>query len=238
MRKYLLSSAAAVAIVAVTGGTSLAAELGDWRGLYIGGHLGLGDADFHHHPHHGVTDDGIARPDPDGIVGGIHAGYNWQIPADRFVNWPIDTFVLGLETDVSATGWSDLDVHPDESERVADADVNLLATLRARIGMTLDRSLLFVTGGLAYTDASWVAISPDGTFHSGDHNTFGGVVGLGAEWKQNHNISWRAEGLYYIFQDTEHIDPGDDSSGAEDRFGDAWVARLGFTYHFGQLPIR
>ena len=130
MRNQLLSSVAAVALVAVTSGTSLAAESADWNGFYVGAHLGGGGADFLTRDLH--DGDGTANNEPTGVVGGAHVGYNWQF----------DTFVLGLEADVSGTDWSKDEGFSGDSDRVFDADVDLLASLRARIGMTFDRSLL------------------------------------------------------------------------------------------------
>ena len=226
MRKLLLCSVAALAIASVTSArVALAADpidysAVDWSGFYVGGHLGYGAADISARPHEGETSDGNGDVTPDGIVGGMHAGYNWQM----------DSFVFGLEGDLSATGWSENSEFSDNSSRTFEADVDLLASLRARIGLALDPALLYVTGGLAYTDGSFLAISPDGTAVSGDRSAFGGVVGAGAEFMVRQNFSVRAEGLYYMFDDTEKNYGSED--GAKNTFDDAFVIRVGATYHF------
>ena len=250
MRQQLLCSVAAVAIITAMSGPVSAADqrmpvkaapapalyAPNWTGWYLGGHLGYGRSRFSTTPHDGVTDHGIAANKPSGLVGGMHGGYNWQV----------NTFVFGLEGDLSATGWDAHGVFPGPASsagsRMINSKVNLLASLRGRLGLAFDRTLLYVTGGLAYTKAKFLAASPDGgTLSFGDHKKWGGVIGGGIEWKQNPNFSWRAEGLYYRFNSAKgafgsaNVN-GSISAAGENKFKDAWVARLGATYHFDGGP--
>jgi outer membrane immunogenic protein len=245
MRKQLLSGVAAAAISAALVGSSLAADvpvrpvkapppaaLMDWSGFYVGGHLGWGQGKFRATPHSGETDDGIARGKPSGIVGGMHAGQNWQQ----------NTFVYGWEADLSATGWDKEAVFDGTADpwRTYLTKVNMLASLRARLGMTLNpTTLVFLTGGLAYTQAKAMGISPfGGTITRAKHNKFGWVLGLGAEWKQTQNLSWRVEGLWYNFDSKEPLfgftEPGPGSS----KFKDALVVRVGATYHYSDRRLK
>ncbi|MGF1622795.1 MAG: outer membrane protein [Rhodomicrobiaceae bacterium] len=64
--------------------------------------------------------------DHDGITGGLHLGYNWQH----------ENIVLGVEGDVSLNGGLD----------------SYLASLRARLGISSNDMLFYVTGGLALRD--------------------------------------------------------------------------------------
>ena len=227
MRKLLLFGVAALAIAAISSGrAAMAADLVpvdegvDWSGFYIGGHLGYGEADISARPHEGETGDGNGDVEPNGIVGGMHAGFNWQM----------DSFLIGVEGDLSATGWSENTEFSDNSSRTFDADVDWLASLRARLGLALDPALLYVTGGIAFSDGSFLQISPDGTAVTGDYNAFGGVVGAGGELMLRPNFSIRAEGLWYFFDETEKDFGTHD--GAETNYDDAWVIRAGATYHF------
>jgi outer membrane immunogenic protein len=240
MKQQLLCSAAAIAIATALAGPVVAADMPVkapplvappaciWCGWYVGGHLGYGGAKFSTTPHEGEEGDGVASSKPKGIVGGMHGGYNW-------VN---NTFLLGAEADLSATGWSTTALFPDNTERAVQTSVHFLGTVRGRLGLTFDRTLLYVTGGLAYTQGKFLGVSPGGTLTFGKFTKWGWVAGGGAEWMFARNFSVRAEGLWYSFrsskpiygsanQDQETFEP----AGAH-KFKDAFVVRLGATHHF------
>jgi opacity protein-like surface antigen len=244
MRKQLLGGVAVIAITTAISGVGWAADAPVrmpvkspafvapppiWSGWYVGGHLGLGRSGFSAIPHSDeVTNDGVARPKPSGIIGGMHIGQNWQT----------NTFVYGWEADVSAAGLNKTSTFSTNPSRTFHADVDLLASLRGRLGMTLDPTMLFyLTGGLAYTRASFLQISPDGTRQSGKINKFGWVAGLGAEWKQTPNLSWRLEGLWYRFNKTVNIPATFDGPGKA-TFKDALVVRVGATYHYSDKRLK
>jgi len=199
MRKQLLSSVAALALVMALGGPGFAGSNGayflspvpvaDWTGFYVGGIFGAGAASFENYPHDGSTNDGLAPNNPSGLLGGIQAGYNWQK----------GNLVFGVEADLTATGWSELSVFPFNDQRIIQNDVGLLGSIRGRLGLPMDSMLLYVTGGLAFSNASYIGISPAGTFFAGSFDRFGGVVGAGVEMMLGDNISVRAEALHYMF---------------------------------------
>jgi opacity protein-like surface antigen len=237
MRKQLLCGAAAIAITAAFGGAGLAADMPIatkapamvaaqpvWAGWYLGGHLGWGVGRFDATPR---ASDPFMRNKPSGIVGGMHVGQNWET----------NTFVYGWEADASATGWNKTISNFVTANRALHADVDLLASLRGRIGMTFlsPQSLFFLTGGLAYSRASFLAVSPGGTRNSGSIGKFGWVAGLGADWKQTPNLSWRLEGLYYRFGKNRNF--GTDHIWTV-KFKDALVVRLGATYHYSDKRLK
>ena len=237
MRKQLLCGAAAIAITAAFGGAGLAADMPIatkapamvaaqpvWAGWYVGGHLGYGRARFEATPR---ASDPFASNKPSGIVGGMHFGQNWEN----------NSFVYGWELDVSATGWNKTTSNFVTTNRALHTDVDALASLRGRLGMTFlsPQSLFFVTGGLAYSRASFLAVSPFGTRNSGSIGKFGWVAGLGWEWKQTPNLSWRLEGLYYHFDKNRNF--GTDHIWTV-TFKDALVVRLGATYHYSDKRLK
>jgi len=239
MRKQLLCGVAAVAITATMSGGGLAADLPlktrrpapeivqpiTWTGLYIGGHLGGGWANWD-----GIYDSfGDLNPfesKPSGWVGGMQIGQNRQ--------W--DSFVLGWEADVSAAGLDRNFIVQSTSccsvRAAFTTNVNLLATLRGRVGWTFDRALLYVTGGLAYAHAREEFISTSFRMHGGSNDHWGGVVGGGIEWKYNPNWSIRGEALYYIFDNSKSFTNHDNSQRASLNLNDVLVARFGVNYHF------
>jgi outer membrane immunogenic protein len=201
-----------------------AAPVYSWTGFYFGGTAGYGwggNVD----PQATGKDLGIfgAGPqvvaaslagltplntNPKGFLGGIEAGYNYQI----------SSFVWGIETDFS---WGNITGSGTRSSSTAvplNADfltTNITAseklktfgTFRGRLGITpFDRGLLYATGGLAYGQASSnVAVSQNenlfNTFTpssgSGSSYLVGWTLGGGAEWAFGSNWSAKAEYLYY-----------------------------------------
>ena len=238
MRKQFLAGVGAVALSVAFGGVALAADmpvarepvytkappLMDWSGFYAGGHVGWGRARFS-----GTWIDdsgGDLFPfslKPSGILGGLHVGQNWQV----------NTFVYGWEADVSATsGWKKtISGFTNSASQGVTAKVSLLASLRGRLGMTLDpKTLVYVTGGLGYINAKATAFNST-VQNTAKFNSFGGVVGAGVEWKQAQNFSWRLEGLWYIFDKSKSIPVVVDQS-ATVKLKDALVVRAGATWHY------
>ncbi|WP_395396588.1 TonB-dependent receptor [Novosphingobium sp. BL-8A] len=133
----------------------------DWTGPYIGAQFGYGIGTSK-----GTVTDSAGNPadiDNDSrihqklrnVLGGLHAGYNYQLP---------NNFVLGLEADISAGdmgGWSGVLVSEESTEterlranNVLESDTRYnwdrLMTLRGRLGYSLGRTLVFGTAGAAW----------------------------------------------------------------------------------------
>ena len=158
----LLCTAAAVAItVALSGpimaadapmrkmGPAPAAEIFNWSGFYLGGHVGYGRSKFFGTRLSGQSD---GQPKPKGFLIGFHAGQNIQTAA----NW-----LWGWEVDVTATpGWNHTIANVGgTASNVVNGQTNAMASLRARLGWIFDRTLLYATGGIA-------AVAWNGSGHS------------------------------------------------------------------------
>ena len=155
------------------------AATGDWTGAYVGGHIGWvnGTVDFETLPTPGFADSyGI-----DGWLLGAQGGYNWQM----------DTFVLGLEGDVSLG-----DVVSDEDlSGFIDRQINWEASLRARAGVAFDAILLYATAGVAVANSTSEII---GLFDDTQTHV-GWTVGVGAEAMVAENVSAKLEYRYSDF---------------------------------------
>jgi outer membrane immunogenic protein len=108
----------------------------------------------------------LGGADVDGFLGGVQAGVNWQFSR----NW-----VIGFEADIAATDIG-----------VGGLRQDWLFTARARLGYTFDRTLLYVTAGIAATDTNAAAIS----------GFAGGVYGFGIEHAFAPRWSAKIEYLY------------------------------------------
>src|SRR6266436_1206685 len=140
----------------------------------------------------------------DGFIGGGQIGYNWQAG-----NW-----VFGLEADIdgaSAKG-STTRIFPGgafvPNTSTYSRELDWLATVRGRLGMTVTPSfLIYGTGGLAIgqtkigsTEDCPLANPPCASEPSmntkSTHTSAGWTVGAGAEWMFAPNWSLKAEYLY------------------------------------------
>jgi outer membrane immunogenic protein len=232
MRKTAL--AASAAFVIASGAMTMPASAADldffepaptfipsWQGFYVGGHVGYGEAKFRGHADIDVFDDFddpvlsgsfSRRLRPDGLLGGFQAGYNWQM----------DSFVFGIEGDISFTDWRrssvlfDTDAGDLGGPFIDDfafgtvrTNVDFLASVRGRLGVAFDSLLIYGTGGVAWADAS--ARGRLVGFHdatdtaidvtrSKNLSDFGFVVGGGASWMViPQTMSLGVEGLFYFF---------------------------------------
>lgn len=191
----MLSRIAMGAVVALLSTSAMAADLiidepaavipasaFDWSGFYVGAHAGWASGS--------VLVDPLDAPDESTAVGwllGVQAGANAQF----------DTFVLGIEGDIA---WSNITNEDDVTcgALCGLVDVNWLASLRGRAGVTFDQVLLYATAGVAgagvdYTDLD---VGPTPTL-SDTH--FGWTAGLGVEVAVTENVSVKAEYAYYDF---------------------------------------
>lgn len=235
MRRILLTTTAIVmmgawaATVQAADPVEPVAEAFDWSGLYIGAHVGYGEANFDGCLECTRSGDILdaGELDLNGVVGGVHGGYNHQF----------GSFLLGIEGDLTWTGFKDEGDAPNPTSTLEEGDhhvgeVDFLASVRGRLGFAFDRVLIFGTGGVAFTEAEWET-HQHGNDDKAKFNDMGWVAGGGAEWAAAENISFRLEGLYYMFDDDKDISSSFHSGSTGDavEFDDAWVVRVGATWH-------
>ena len=136
---------------------------------------------------------------PRSFLGGGQLGFNYQI----------QNIVFGAEGDLSYTG---LDTTagvfgpPRTTESLAftpDVNSHWLSTIRGRFGTSIDRLLVFATGGLAVAGRNvnngYTILSPDGQdFSIGNTSRVaaGLAVGGGVEYALNDHWTLKGEYLY------------------------------------------
>lgn len=150
-----------------------------WSGFYLGLQAGYG---------WGTTDAATGTLggfnqaysyDTSGALGGVHAGFNWQA----------QQIVLGLETDLELAGLDGSGIGTLGSRH--SSQIDWLGSFRGRIGFAADRTLFYLTGGLAYGDIS--TAGPD--FTTSDWRT-GWTAGGGIEHAFAPNWTARIEYRY------------------------------------------
>lgn len=246
----------------------MVAPAASWEGFYIGGHGGYGwdpaKATFNPVTYvksavPGITITGSSGPvnlsvDPEGWLGGVQFGYNWQR----------NVWVYGLAADFS---WSDIEDSASAPWFVNSVPVRLpvnisgivgleqkldyFGTLRGRFGWANNSLLLYATGGAAWghvkttfsnsnitlSGAGVAGLTPAqvaalraGGYASTSRIRWGFVAGAGFEWMFAQDWSLKAEYLYMdlLGSDTLAITGGVATAGDMS----VHIARVGVNYLF------
>jgi outer membrane immunogenic protein len=163
---------------------------GVWSGFYFGINGGYAWSAYDNkYSYPAVVDEYAAYGGigSDGGFGGGQFGYNWQGGSP---------FLLGFEADIQGAGIGNsvLDLYKTQ--------LDWFGTVRGRIGYTVDRTLLYFTGGYAYGGLKSEIVD----LAVFDNTVSGYVLGGGAEYKFNPSWSVKAEYQYLNFGKNEPVD--------------------------------
>lgn len=192
-----------------------AAPAYNWSGCYVGlnGGGGASGTNFTSLVSNGthllaadpalVSADGTGSANATGFVGGGQAGCNWQS----------GTLVYGLEGDfdyfrgnpqlINGTDTLSDGVTPFTVTQSLTTD--FFATVRPQIGVAADRNLAYITGGAAFTRASYTqsyvdGATPAGTgIAAGSKSLVGWTVGAGWEYAWTDHWTFKLEYLFTSF---------------------------------------
>lgn len=153
----------------------------EWSGFYAGANVGYGWAQ--------IESGGFMFDELEGVFGGIQIGYNYDFGG----------FVLGAEADVQL---SNISYEEDILGATGRLAIDTFGTIRARGGIVVDRFLPYVTGGLAWANASG-SLTAGGATLEVDDSYVGWTAGLGAEYAVTHNVTIKAEYLFIDFGDAD-----------------------------------
>jgi outer membrane immunogenic protein len=210
-----------------------------WGGWYMGGQAGgvWGSSTVDS----AVVGNATAMPQlsPNGFAGGGQIGYNHQV----------DRWLFGVEADATYTGLrqtrSVTGPFPAGGAFTATGSLtsDWMATLRPRAGYTVDRTLFYLTGGLALTDLSFASAYTDTAGASGGASfsttKVGWVAGAGIEHALGKNWSAKVEYLYADFGKQSAASPLATAPGttngliSQDIDLKTNTLRGGINYHFG-----
>jgi outer membrane immunogenic protein len=221
LRKHLLTSAAVMAM----SGAAFAADMPmktaapvvpavpymNWTGGYVGvavgaSHMdssctGSSTIDFASNMPCGIqplgASNGSSVQSDTNVAASVKIGYDWQAPSH--------SFVYGVIADWTWTGLKDTTSGGGSTVTVPflQTKVDWLASFRGRMGMALDDTLAYVTGGLALggvKDQAGTRGTCCGDWTATSNNVrVGWVGGGGIEHKLTQNLSLVGEVLYYDF---------------------------------------
>jgi high affinity Mn2+ porin len=163
----------------------------DWTGLYVGAHAGFG---------RGSSTAVLADPATSttsnsfgGMIGGVQAGYNYQLPSGM---------LLGVEADISFPNYltsnsvvsSLATVRSDVTEQW-----DYVGTARGRVGYVAGPWLVYATGGLAWAGERFLNTPAIGSDEKTLHTRLGWAAGGGVEYAFAPHWSVRLEYLYSQF---------------------------------------
>lgn len=260
-----------VATAIMVSGSAMAADIGariptkappvmapvwSWNGFYLGVNAGYGFGNDSGVSTTGqavgnvqTVADGARAPfvplERDGFLGGAQIGYNWQTGG----------FVFGLEADIQYTDFKDSVnavttgvLFPGVRNNNFSHELEYLGTARGRIGYAFDRTLFYVTGGLAYggvkSEAAFFSPQPGNVLQfagTTDELRTGYTVGGGIEHAFWQNWSAKIEYLYYDLGDTTvavnriaTAVPLGIGTGYDSTFrNDGHIVRAGLNFRFG-----
>ncbi|MER9413858.1 porin family protein [Mesorhizobium sp. M0589] len=183
-----------------------------WTGGYIGLQAGYARSDGNIRQRSGR---GFVETDPDGFLGGVYAGYSYQM---------LSNIVIGVELDVvyaNVDGSGQIFAAPGlpVPGGIAIEELNWSGAARLRLGYAVDRFLPYIAGGVAYGGIDTSSNTVSGSF--GDTFT-GWTIGAGLDYAMTDNLLLRAEYRYTDFG-TEALPNGKvDLKTNEVRFGIAY----------------
>lgn len=139
MKTVLLAAATFATLYA---GSEMASAAPTFAGVYLGAHAGYEWSDVEYRGP--VT---TLAFDPDGFVGGVHAGYNWHS----------NGWIFGVEGDFDY-----LDNNATDSFGVPDEfDANWEGAILGRAGAILDEYLIYGAVGVSFLDYDWTVSSTE-----------------------------------------------------------------------------
>lgn len=219
LKRVLFASAAALTFVSTGAGAAdlgvprspvavaVSAPVFNWGGVYVGANAGyawgtssasiaLGGqwATEGQALRDRFSADGARGVSPNGFTGGVQIGYNYQV----------NQAVFGIEADLNYLGLrrtgTVVSAGAPTYTFTRNVSTDMLITLRPRIGFAADRTLFYVTGGLAMSQVrdNWSVASSGGYLKAANGSSF--------------RVGWTA------------------GAGIEHAFGNGWTAKLEYLY--------
>lgn len=235
MKLKTLLLASTVALVAATGAKAadaivyeepapvIVAPTFTWNGAYLGGQIGYGWGKSRF-SQYGEAD--TLNIKPDGFLGGLYAGYNFDLG---------NSVVLGIDGDVTYNNLKDsYSVTDAEGTDSLESKLRWSGAVRARAGYAVDRFLPYIAGGVAFGQVKNTVSSTDadGSFSVEQSKTLTGwTAGAGVDYAATDNVIVRLEYRYTDYG-RKNFDFGTDgASSIRDKFKTNEV-RLGVAYKF------
>jgi outer membrane immunogenic protein len=210
------------------------APMFNWTGFYGGVNGGYAWADSRvSMTETGGPSSASVSLDLDSWFAGLQGGFNQQFS---------NNYVWGVEADIQWANGSDTAATPigfpaGGGPTTVRGRLDWFGTLRARLGYAQDRTLYYVTGGLAFPGAKFSVFMPFDvdTLTLSGRPKLGWVAGAGVEWALHGNWTAKFEYQYLNFgaKTVSGISVGPQSIPASAKFDlDMHTLRFGLNYRF------
>ncbi len=208
------------------------ASVFSWTGFYVGAHAGYGFGETDWRWNGALTSTKIK---PDGFIGGLQAGFNYQLNS---------AFLVGLEASASlgdlkktTTEVFTFGPPPVTFTDAYTTQIRWFGDVSLRAGVTFDRFLVFAKGGFAFGDfkqTNTVSVTGLGSFTASKSFTQGGyLLGAGVEYAFTNNLTAKIEYNYLDFGTKSlGIDPNPLALGAVRFKNSLNVVKAGINYKF------
>jgi outer membrane immunogenic protein len=196
-----------------------------WTGFSVGAHVGgtWGKTSVTETPLCGTPCVSTFDHSASSAIGGVQANANYQMGA----------IVLGLATDISASGYDNKALFPCCAPDYVQTRIKWEASIRARLGYAFDRLLLYVTGGVAFAEIErkYYTFGPD-TLDSFSQVRTGWTIGAGAEYAFTQNWSVFSEYRYSDYGHSTYIPPSFAVPTSERHHDTTHGVRVGVNFRF------
>jgi outer membrane immunogenic protein len=239
VKKFVIAAAGLVAVAAPALAADMApaprtytkapppvvAAIYDWTGFYIGVDGGGGQSPDNYYLIQNAV--GFRFTGSGGLAGG-YAGYNWQF----------SKLVLGAEVEGA---WANIGYNNATctiaQAALCSSNISALGSVKGRVGLALDRVLLYVSGGWAvdrFTTSRIFQPAGGGPFTSGVTDTPNGwVVSAGIEGAFANNWIARLQYDHYDFGSKTYLMPALSNVSDTTLRTTVDTVRVGIAYKFG-----
>ncbi|WP_214476621.1 outer membrane protein [Mesorhizobium sp. dw_380] len=220
----------ATALILAPAGMACAADINDaspaaydWSGLYAGVHFGYvaAKSDLTVFNYGGGSADVVTSMDADGFIGGIHIGFDQEM-ASRFV--------LGAEADLAYNNVEGLTIFAG-GVTMLKSELKWSGSARLRAGYAFDRTLPYITGGVAAAKYEVTGTTGTDSVQLHDETHTGWTLGAGVEHAFTDKWIARVEYRYSDFG-TQQLSAADGINTAADVDLKTHDVRVGLSYKF------
>jgi outer membrane immunogenic protein len=236
MKRVLLTTVALAALA--LGSQAMAADLPvkaaplapptyDWSGFYVGGFggYGFGNQNINNATGPAGFANFTANFESHGPMAGGEVGYNWMVTRD---------IIFGLEGDGA---WTNIRGNDNFALGWDDANhLKWVGSLRARSGFTVDRLLMFFTGGWAVGDIDHTNTNPGFGVDTFSAHRSGLTAGGGIAYAITNNLIGKIEYRYYDLG-TYHRDAPTNGALPYTVANTYSTVLLGLDFKFGGGPV-
>ena len=225
-----------------------------WTGFYLGINGGFGGGESKYpmsyvEPAGDEEDDGpvdgsingSVKINSSGFVGGAQFGYNFELSNNIVVGVEADYNVASIKGQLSGQ----ISTIGVDGSGTVGSEIDSLGTVRGRLGYTVDRALVYVTGGYAYANIT-NGYSVSATYNSEpvsmsdsvSKSANGWTVGGGLEYALTDQLTFKTEYLYVdlgkqtVGTIADPLNEEEDSSLNVESKTKINIVRAGLNYHF------